>query len=127
MQTPFPGILGGWREDLQGNQRRDSLLLDRDVFVTTNYGQVQGFKVRLYDDPNPRSFYRPWHSQGVDKITGELAVFLGIPYALPPTFEGRFKPPRPHRGWQLMQAVDYGPACPQPVSNHHYYFSRIIE
>lgn len=51
MQTPFPGILGGWREDLQGKQRRDSLLLSRDVFVTTNYGQVQGFKVRLYDDP----------------------------------------------------------------------------
>lgn len=43
------------------------------------------------------------------------SVFLGIPYALPPTFEGRFKPPRPHRGWQLLQAVDYGPACPQPV------------
>lgn len=43
--------MGGWREDLQGKQRRDSLQLDRDVFVTTNYGQVQGFKVRLYDDP----------------------------------------------------------------------------
>lgn len=114
VQTPFPGILGGWREDLQGAQRRDSLLLDRDVFVTTNYGQVQGFKVRLYDDPDPKSFYRPWHSQ-VDRITGECSVFLGIPYALPPTFEGRFKPPRPHRGWQLMQAVDFGPACPQPV------------
>lgn len=75
---------------------------------------MQGFKVRLYDDPDPKSFYRPWHSQ-VDRITGECSAFLGIPYALPPTFEGRFKPPRPHRGWQLMQAVDYGPACPQPV------------
>ncbi|XP_055307526.1 neuroligin-like protein glit-1 [Sitodiplosis mosellana] len=111
VQTPFPGILGGWREDLQGKQRRDSFLLDRDVFVATNYGQVQGFKVRLYDDPDPKSFYRPWHSQ-VDRITGECAVFLGIPYALPPTFEGRLKPPRPHRGWQLMQTVDFGP---QPV------------
>lgn len=99
---------------MQGKQRRDSLLLKRDVFVTTNYGQVQGFIVRLYDDPDPKSFYRPWHSP-VDRITGECSAFLGIPYALPPTFEGRFKPPRPHRGWQLMQAVDYGPACPQPV------------
>uniref|UniRef100_A0A1B0EU02 Carboxylesterase type B domain-containing protein n=1 Tax=Lutzomyia longipalpis TaxID=7200 RepID=A0A1B0EU02_LUTLO len=113
-QTPFPGVLGGWREDLQGKLRRDSLTLDRDVFVTTNYGQVQGFKVYLYDNPDPLSFYRPWHST-VDRIMGQCSVFLGIPYALPPTHEGRFKPPRPHRGWQLMQAVDFGPACPQPV------------
>lgn len=47
VQTPFPGILGGWREDLQGKLRRDSLILDKDVFVTTNYGQVQGFKVHF--------------------------------------------------------------------------------
>lgn len=113
VQTPFPGVLGGWREDLQGKQRRDSLILDRDIFVTTNYGQVQGFKVRLFDDPDPKSFYRPWHST-VDRVTGEAQVFLGIPYALPPTHEGRLKPPRPHRGWQLLQAVDFGPACPQP-------------
>lgn len=46
---------------------------------------------------------------------GECSVFLGIPYAQPPTNEGRFKPPRTHRGWQLLQAVDFGPACPQPV------------
>lgn len=43
----FPGVLAGWREDLQGKERRDSRQLPRDVFVTTNYGQVQGFKVRL--------------------------------------------------------------------------------
>lgn len=41
----FPGVLGGWREDLQGRERRDSRQLKRDIFVTTNYGQVQGFKV----------------------------------------------------------------------------------
>ncbi|XP_055594157.1 acetylcholinesterase isoform X2 [Uranotaenia lowii] len=114
VQTPFPGVLGGWREDLQGKLRRDSLQLERDVFVTTNYGQVQGFKVHLYDNPDPKSFYRPWHTP-VERIMKSCSSFLGIPYALPPTFEGRFKPPRPHRGWQLLQAVDYGPACPQPV------------
>uniref|UniRef100_A0A2M4BC65 Putative gliotactin n=1 Tax=Anopheles marajoara TaxID=58244 RepID=A0A2M4BC65_9DIPT len=114
IQTPFPGVLGGWREDLQGKLRRDSMQLERDVFVTTNYGQVQGFITYLYDDPNPRNLYRPWHST-VDRIMGKCSTFLGIPYALPPTHEGRFKPPRQHRGWQLVQAVDYGPACPQPV------------
>uniref|UniRef100_A0A1A9WVZ6 Carboxylesterase type B domain-containing protein n=1 Tax=Glossina brevipalpis TaxID=37001 RepID=A0A1A9WVZ6_9MUSC len=113
-QVPFPGILAGWREDLQGKERRDSLTLERDVFVTTNYGQVQGFKVYMYDNPDPKSFYRPYHST-VDRVMGECTVFLGIPYAMPPTFEGRFKPPRLHRGWQLIQAVDFGPACPQPI------------
>lgn len=113
-QVSFPGILAGWREDLQGKERRDSSTLERDVFVTTNYGQVQGFKVYMYDNPDPKSFYRPYHST-VDRVMGECTVFLGIPYAMPPTFEGRFKPPRLHRGWQLMQAVDFGPACPQPL------------
>ncbi|XP_022821930.1 neuroligin-3 isoform X1 [Spodoptera litura] len=110
----FPGVLGGWREDLQGRERRDSRQLKRDVFVTTNYGQVQGFKVYLYDNPDPDSGYRPWLSP-VERIQGEVSVFLGIPYARPPVLEGRFKPPRQHPGWQLMQAVDWGPACPQPV------------
>ncbi|XP_026472654.1 acetylcholinesterase-like [Ctenocephalides felis] len=111
-RTPFPGVLGGWRDDLQGKQRRDSITLDRDIFVTTNYGQVQGFKVYLYDNPDPS--YRPWNNV-VDRIFGHANVFLGIPYAMPPTLEGRFKPPRPHRGWQQLQAVDFGPACPQPA------------
>ncbi|GBP77712.1 Neuroligin-4, Y-linked [Eumeta japonica] len=110
----FPGVLGGWREDLQGRERRDSRQLDRDIFVNTNYGQVQGFKVYLYDNPDPNSGYRPWLSP-VERIQGQVSVFLGIPYARPPVLEGRFKPPRQHPGWQLLQAVDWGPACPQPV------------
>ncbi|XP_026669424.1 cholinesterase isoform X2 [Ceratina calcarata] len=112
-RLPLPGVLGGWREDLQGRERPDSKDLDRDVTVGTIYGQVQGFKVRLYDDP--RAMHRPW-SLPVERVTKTVNVFLGIPYALPPTREGRFKPPRPHTGWQLLQAVDWGPACPQPSS-----------
>ncbi|XP_063375509.1 cholinesterase [Cydia amplana] len=110
----FPGVLGGWREDLQGRERRDSRMLKRDIFVNTNYGQVQGFKVHLYDNPDPDSGYRPWLTP-VERIQGEASVFLGIPYARPPVLDGRFKPPRQHPGWQLLQAVDWGPACPQPV------------
>ncbi|XP_076290368.1 carboxyl ester lipase-like protein Gli isoform X1 [Lasioglossum baleicum] len=110
-RLPLPGILGGWREDLQGRERSDSKTLDRDVLVTTAYGQVQGFKVYLYDDPQAR--HRPY-SLPVERVTKTVNVFLGIPYAMPPTREGRFRPPRPHRGWQLLQAVDWGPACPQP-------------
>ncbi|XP_046479601.1 cholinesterase isoform X1 [Neodiprion pinetum] len=110
-RLPLPGVLSGWRADLQGRERPDSKTLDRDVYVVTNYGQVQGFKVYLYDNPEAR--HRPW-SVPVERITANVNVFLGIPYATPPVKEGRFKPPRPHKGWQLLQAVDWGPACPQP-------------
>uniref|UniRef100_A0A146M8W7 Neuroligin-4, X-linked n=2 Tax=Lygus hesperus TaxID=30085 RepID=A0A146M8W7_LYGHE len=110
----LPGILGGWRPDLQGRQRPDSPRqeTDRDVMVTTAYGQVQGFKVYLYDNPSPG--FRLFRGQ-VERVQGNVTVFLGIPYALPPTDQGRFKPPRPHPGWQqVLHAVDFGPACPQP-------------
>lgn len=91
---PLPGVLSGWRSDLQGKERPDSRNLERDIFVQTNYGQIQGFKVYLYDNPEAR--HKPW-SQPVERVTRDVNVFLGIPYALPPVNEGRFKPPRPHR------------------------------
>lgn len=47
---------------------------------------------------------------------------LGLLVALVTLFESLsvllvflLQPPRAHRGWQLIQAVDFGPACPQPV------------
>ena len=42
-------------------------------------------------------------------------MFLGIPYAMPPTGDARLMPPRPHRGWQTYDAVDWAPVCPQPI------------
>lgn len=110
----LPGILGGWREDLQGKQRPDSLVKPRDVFVKTKQGEVQGFKMYLYDNPDPASPYRPT-TEFFEQELGSTTVFLGIPYAMPPVDEGRFKPPRWHKGFQLLQATDFGPACPQPI------------
>ncbi|XP_065165136.1 neuroligin-2 isoform X3 [Atheta coriaria] len=114
----LPGILGGWREDIQGKLRADSMNINRprDITVKTKHGPVQGFKVYLYDNPDPDSLYR-YGSEFIEREFGTTDVFLGIPYAQPPTQEGRFKPPRWHKGWQLLQAVDYGPACPQPVQH----------
>ncbi|VEN52987.1 unnamed protein product [Callosobruchus maculatus] len=111
----LPGILSGWREDLQGKMREQTREKDRYVFVETTYGNVQGFQVFLFDDPDPDSLYRPG-AEFIERQKGVTSVFLGIPYAQPPVPPlGRFKPPRPPRGWQIIQAVDYGPACPQPA------------
>nr|WEQ60887.1 neuroligin [Phaedon brassicae] len=110
----LPGILSGWREDLQGKRREQTKEKQRDIFVETTYGSVQGFQVYLFDNPDPDSLYRPG-AEFIERQQGVTSVFLGIPYAQPPVNEGRFKPPRLHRGWQIMQAVDYGPACPQPA------------
>ena len=50
-----------------------------------------------------------------DKVKKKVSVFLGIPYAMPPTGDARLMPPRPHRGWQTYDAVDWAPVCPQPI------------
>jgi para-nitrobenzyl esterase len=46
--------------------------------------------------------------------TGTSAAFLGIPYALPPVGELRWRPPQPIAKWNgLRKATEFGPACPQ--------------
>lgn len=79
-----------WLPDLQGKKRTDSLILERDVHVTTSYGNIQGFFVHLYDHPLPESGYRP-EMTVLERVQGSVSVFLGIPYAAAPIDEGRFK------------------------------------
>ncbi len=46
---------------------------------------------------------------------GNLRVFKGIPYALPPVGQRRWEPPAPMPRWQgVRQATTFGPACFQP-------------
>ena len=62
--------------------------LPRDVSINTNYGRVNGFLVYLYDGPRVPEFDRPGVAN-VDKVKGKVSVFLGIPYAQPPTGNAR--------------------------------------
>ena len=48
------------------------------------------------------------------RTEGELRVFKGIPYALPPVGPARWKPPSPMPPWAgVRNAAEFGPACVQ--------------
>jgi para-nitrobenzyl esterase len=48
-------------------------------------------------------------------IEGKLHVFKGIPYALPPVGEARWRPPTPMPRWAgVRKATQFGAACWQP-------------
>lgn len=45
---------------------------------------------------------------------GDVAIFRGIPYAMPPVGERRFKAPRPSPRWDgVRDALEFGPPAPQ--------------
>ena len=51
------------------------------------------------------------------RIEGDLRVFKGIPYALPPVGSARWTPPSPMPRWtDVKKATEFGPACFQPRS-----------
>merc|ERR1719369_2623148 len=67
--------------------------------IKTKYGKVQGFISRVGRDASTAKF---------------VQVFLGIPYASPPTGNYRFAPTRPPTHWSgIFSATSYGSVCPQ--------------
>src|ERR1700722_10018791 len=51
------------------------------------------------------------------QMDGDLRVFKGIPYALPPVGSQRWRPPVPMPRWAgIRKATEFGPICFQPVS-----------
>jgi para-nitrobenzyl esterase len=49
------------------------------------------------------------------RMEGELRVFKGIPYALPPVGSARWRPPSPMPRWtDVKKATEFGPECFQP-------------
>eukprot|EP00211_Chloroparvula_japonica_P001091 CAMPEP_0119122462 /NCGR_PEP_ID=MMETSP1310-20130426/2708_1 /TAXON_ID=464262 /ORGANISM="Genus nov. species nov., Strain RCC2339" /LENGTH=572 /DNA_ID=CAMNT_0007112119 /DNA_START=81 /DNA_END=1799 /DNA_ORIENTATION=+ len=49
------------------------------------------------------------------KVNDSGRVFQGIPFAGPPTKQNRFMPPVPREPWypQKLEAINFGPGCPQ--------------
>lgn len=51
-------------------------------------------------------------------VEGDVRSFLGIPYALPPIGELRWRAPQPHPGWQgTRDAAHWSARCPQAASH----------
>src|ERR1035437_4568111 len=51
------------------------------------------------------------------RMEGELRVFKGIPYALPPVGSARWRPPSPMPQWTgVRKATKFGSACFQPTT-----------
>jgi para-nitrobenzyl esterase len=49
-------------------------------------------------------------------FAGPLEVFKGVPYALPPTGNLRWRPPAAPASWRgIRQATTFGPSCMQPA------------
>ncbi|MDP3740485.1 MAG: carboxylesterase family protein [Hyphomonadaceae bacterium] len=56
---------------------------------------------------------------------GDLRVFKGIPYALPPVGDARWKPPTAMPRWSgAKTATDFGPACVQPIARGNGVYAQ---
>ena len=56
-----------------------------------------------------------------------LHVFKGIPYALPPTGDARWKPPAPVPVWKdAFDAAGFGPACVQPQTHGNSIYAETL-
>lgn len=82
---------------VKGNAAADGL----SPVISTNFGKVQGLRITSASANNFTYF-----------------SFKGIPYALPPVDDLRFKSPRPPHKWNnVLQAFVEGPACWKPFAS----------
>jgi para-nitrobenzyl esterase len=58
-------------------------------------------------------------------LDGSLRIFKGIPFALPPVGQARWKPPVPMPRWsEVRKAAEFGPACFQPTVTFKTVYTR---
>jgi len=78
-----------------------------------------------FTGPNDRPVVNAPAGKIEGRLDGNLRVFKGIPYALPPVGPARWKPPAPMPRWAgVRQAADFGPACYQPTSTVRTVYTR---
>lgn len=128
---------------------QDINVYSREDYVTVSlqkYGTIVGRIAFLCDLPGvpererPPSNYAnsPFSSSNIysrpihpTRIHSNVSIFLGIPYARPPTKESnrRFKDPSPPDHWGHIEAAEFGPSCPQPkkFTGQQYKIDRIDE
>ncbi|XP_015921880.1 cholinesterase [Parasteatoda tepidariorum] len=88
--------------------------LDSSVTVRLSLGDVTGTYVFLCDGPGQSEYDRPNSKYAkTPKVYKNITVFLGIPYALPPTQELRFRPPQVQPSFKSKYALQYRSACLQ--------------
>ncbi|KAI1902555.1 hypothetical protein AGOR_G00017080 [Albula goreensis] len=65
--------------------------------VSTSYGKLRGLRRELSNE-----------------VLGPVEMYLGVPYASPPTGERRFQPPEAPGSWpETRNATRFAPVCPQ--------------
>lgn len=59
------------------------------------------------------------------QFQGDVRVFRGVPYAMPPVGTARWKPPAPMPRWDgVRKALEFGPQCLQPKSTGTTIYAR---
>ena len=84
------------------------------VLAPSNFAQ-QGTTMSAISDDKSGPIVKAPAGTVEGRMEGELRVFKGIPYALPPVGSARWKPPSPMPPWTgVRKATDFGPECFQP-------------
>ncbi len=84
------------------------------VLASSNFAQ-QGQTMPAPSDGKPGPIVNAPAGAVEGLIEGNLSVFKGIPYALPPVGSRRWKPPSPMPRWAgVRKAANFGAACFQP-------------
>lgn len=106
----------------------DIILSNYNEITSTNtkYGKLTGRIAYLCDMPGINLRERPviFHerrdegqSNPRSRVVGNVTLFLGVPYAKPPTKENnlRFKSPISPQFWGSIDSIEYKASCPQPI------------
>ena len=84
------------------------------VLAPSNFAQ-QGTTMSAISDDKSGPIVKAPAGTVEGRMEGELRVFKGIPYALPPVGSARWKPPSPMPPWTgVRNATAFGPECFQP-------------